>query len=252
MPSGQSGPHLSSSTPCERRVRGRGPGRRADRRGRCDDRCDEPGDGRGRSRQHRQQAPVSCRPRYRPRRGGDEAGGRARDRVRVGRRSAAQGQDGPGPSVASSSGQRRGGWPEPTRGARGAVRRPRCTSSGFSRISSRRRRGSTALGSFRSPAPVGSVRAGLPGSSGSTSTGSVEPVWWHQGRSPAYGEGITFWALGEMVRERAGLLENDDEPTTRAKIAETVARARSRRSRSTLDRAGATHPPRARRRSCRV
>src|SRR4029077_621496 len=23
--------------------------------------------------------------------------------------------------------------------------------------------------------------------------GLVEPVWWHDGRSPAYGEGITFW-----------------------------------------------------------
>ena len=33
-----------------------------------------------------------------------------------------------------------------------------------------------------------------------------------------------FWALGEMVRGRCGLLETDDEPTTRAKIAETVAR----------------------------
>ena len=30
--------------------------------------------------------------------------------------------------------------------------------------------------------------------------GVVEGVWWHDGRSPAYGEGITFWALGEMVR----------------------------------------------------
>ncbi len=30
-------------------------------------------------------------------------------------------------------------------------------------------------------------------------------VYWHQGRSPAYGEGITFWALGEMVRRRAGI-----------------------------------------------
>jgi class 3 adenylate cyclase len=48
--------------------------------------------------------------------------------------------------------------------------------------------------------------------------GLVERVWYHDGRSPAYGEGITFWALGEMVRRRAGLLETDDEPTTRAKI----------------------------------
>ena len=35
--------------------------------------------------------------------------------------------------------------------------------------------------------------------------GLQETVYWHGGRSPAYGEGITFWALGEMVRERAGL-----------------------------------------------
>ena len=53
--------------------------------------------------------------------------------------------------------------------------------------------------------------------------GLVETVWWHEGRSPAYGEGVTFWALGEMVRRRAGLLETDDEATTRAKIAATVA-----------------------------
>ena len=44
-------------------------------------------------------------------------------------------------------------------------------------------------------------------------------VRWHQGRSPAYGEGISFWALAEMVRSRVGLLELDDAPTTRAKLA---------------------------------
>ena len=47
-------------------------------------------------------------------------------------------------------------------------------------------------------------------------------VWWHAGRSPAYGDGITFWALGEMVRGRAGLVETDDEATTRERIAATV------------------------------
>jgi class 3 adenylate cyclase/tetratricopeptide (TPR) repeat protein len=52
--------------------------------------------------------------------------------------------------------------------------------------------------------------------------GVVESVWWHEGRSPAYGEGITFWALGEMVRSRAGLLESDDPDTTRARIADIV------------------------------
>jgi class 3 adenylate cyclase/tetratricopeptide (TPR) repeat protein len=53
--------------------------------------------------------------------------------------------------------------------------------------------------------------------------GLLEVVYWHDGRSPAYGEGITFWALGEMIRGRAGLLETDDQATTRAKIAATVA-----------------------------
>jgi class 3 adenylate cyclase/tetratricopeptide (TPR) repeat protein len=53
--------------------------------------------------------------------------------------------------------------------------------------------------------------------------GLAETIYWHNGRSPAYGEGITFWALGEMVRERAGLAELDDEPTTRAKVKEMVA-----------------------------
>jgi class 3 adenylate cyclase/tetratricopeptide (TPR) repeat protein len=52
--------------------------------------------------------------------------------------------------------------------------------------------------------------------------GIVEDTYWHSGRSPAYGEGITFWALGEMVRERCGLAETDDETTTRAKVRETV------------------------------
>jgi class 3 adenylate cyclase/tetratricopeptide (TPR) repeat protein len=54
--------------------------------------------------------------------------------------------------------------------------------------------------------------------------GLVETVYWHTGRSPAYGEGITFWALGEMVRGRAGLAETDDEATTRAKVVAAVDR----------------------------
>ncbi len=53
--------------------------------------------------------------------------------------------------------------------------------------------------------------------------GLAADAFWHEGRCPAYGDGITFWALGEMVRARAGLLETDDEPTTRRTIAETVA-----------------------------
>jgi len=52
--------------------------------------------------------------------------------------------------------------------------------------------------------------------------GVLDNVWWHAGRSPAYGDGITFWALGEMVRGRAGLAETDDEATTRDRVTATV------------------------------
>ena len=52
--------------------------------------------------------------------------------------------------------------------------------------------------------------------------GLSDLVWWHDGRSPAYGDGISFWALGEMIRARCGLLESDDERTTRTKIASTL------------------------------
>jgi class 3 adenylate cyclase/predicted ATPase len=53
--------------------------------------------------------------------------------------------------------------------------------------------------------------------------GVVQTIYWHRGRSPAYGEGVTFWALGEMIRRRAELAETDDEATSRARIAATVA-----------------------------
>lgn len=53
--------------------------------------------------------------------------------------------------------------------------------------------------------------------------GVLERVWWHSGRSPAYGEGITFWALGEMIRARAGLAESDDEQASRKAITAMLA-----------------------------
>ena len=53
--------------------------------------------------------------------------------------------------------------------------------------------------------------------------GVVETVWWHHGRCPSYGDGISFWALGEMVRKRAGLAEGDDEAAVRAGIAAALA-----------------------------
>ena len=52
--------------------------------------------------------------------------------------------------------------------------------------------------------------------------GVTELAYWHQGRSPAYGDGISFWALGEMVRMRIGIGEGADEPTTREHLGRTL------------------------------
>ncbi len=53
--------------------------------------------------------------------------------------------------------------------------------------------------------------------------GLAETIYWQQGRSPSYGEGITFWALGEMVRMRAGISEGEDPFEARAKLAASVS-----------------------------
>ena len=53
--------------------------------------------------------------------------------------------------------------------------------------------------------------------------GLVELIYWHQGRSPAYGEGLAFWALGEMIRGRARIAESDPVDIARAKLAEMAA-----------------------------
>jgi len=50
-----------------------------------------------------------------------------------------------------------------------------------------------------------------------------ELTFWRQGRSLPYGEGISFWALAEVVKAQAGVLETDDRERTEAKLRETVA-----------------------------
>jgi class 3 adenylate cyclase/tetratricopeptide (TPR) repeat protein len=53
--------------------------------------------------------------------------------------------------------------------------------------------------------------------------GLVGDVYWHDGRSPAYDQGLPFWALGEMVRQRAGIAETDDPLRSRTKLRTAVA-----------------------------
>jgi class 3 adenylate cyclase/tetratricopeptide (TPR) repeat protein len=53
--------------------------------------------------------------------------------------------------------------------------------------------------------------------------GVVGDVFWHAGRSPAYGDGVSYWALVEMVRARCGIADGDDPATGRRKVRDTIA-----------------------------
>ncbi len=47
-------------------------------------------------------------------------------------------------------------------------------------------------------------------------------VLWHQGRSLPYGEGVSYWALAEMIRARLGIVEEEDPKRAREKLRATV------------------------------
>lgn len=46
---------------------------------------------------------------------------------------------------------------------------------------------------------------------------------WRQGRALPHGDGATFWPLSEIVRQEAGVLENDDLATVESKLSRAVA-----------------------------
>ena len=49
-----------------------------------------------------------------------------------------------------------------------------------------------------------------------------ELIIWRQGRSLPYGEGVALWALGEIVKAQAGILESDRADEASAKLAAAV------------------------------
>jgi tetratricopeptide (TPR) repeat protein len=51
-----------------------------------------------------------------------------------------------------------------------------------------------------------------------------ELIRWRQGRSLPYGQGVSYWALGEMVKAEAGILESDPADVAETKLREVVAR----------------------------
>jgi class 3 adenylate cyclase/tetratricopeptide (TPR) repeat protein len=48
---------------------------------------------------------------------------------------------------------------------------------------------------------------------------------WHRGRCLAYGEGVTYWALAEMVRTRARIVEGEDSQSALAKLREALEKS---------------------------
>jgi class 3 adenylate cyclase/tetratricopeptide (TPR) repeat protein len=52
--------------------------------------------------------------------------------------------------------------------------------------------------------------------------GIVDTVWWHRGRCLAYGEGVAYWALADMVRMRCRIAEDEASATAREKLAATL------------------------------
>ncbi|MDQ3380360.1 MAG: AAA family ATPase, partial [Actinomycetota bacterium] len=55
-------------------------------------------------------------------------------------------------------------------------------------------------------------------------TGEFGIVFWRRGGSLPYGEGVTFWALSEMVKAQAGILESDSSKEAGGKLHEAVGR----------------------------
>jgi class 3 adenylate cyclase/tetratricopeptide (TPR) repeat protein len=54
--------------------------------------------------------------------------------------------------------------------------------------------------------------------------GVAQTVQWHRGRCLAYGDGVAYWALAEMVRMRAGIAEGEEPGSARAKLRSALER----------------------------
>jgi class 3 adenylate cyclase/tetratricopeptide (TPR) repeat protein len=72
--------------------------------------------------------------------------------------------------------------------------------------------------------------AGVPGIGKSRMVGELfqsierggELTYWRQGRSLPYGQGMSYWALAEMVKAQAAILETDSDDEVEAKLTRTV------------------------------
>ena len=54
--------------------------------------------------------------------------------------------------------------------------------------------------------------------------GLAEEVLWHRGRCLSYGDGVAFWALAEIIRQRLGIAEDDPAEVAAGRLAEGLDR----------------------------
>ena len=52
--------------------------------------------------------------------------------------------------------------------------------------------------------------------------GIADTVYWHRGRCLSYGEGVTYWALADMVRMRCRISEDEESASATAKLRATL------------------------------
>ncbi|MBA2508506.1 MAG: AAA family ATPase, partial [Nocardioidaceae bacterium] len=78
-------------------------------------------------------------------------------------------------------------------------------------------RSSPRLVSVTGPAGVGKSRLGW--EFRKYIDGLLVTVWWHQGRCLSYGDGVAFWALAEMVRQRFQIADEDPTRVAAEKLA---------------------------------
>jgi class 3 adenylate cyclase/tetratricopeptide (TPR) repeat protein len=52
--------------------------------------------------------------------------------------------------------------------------------------------------------------------------GIAETVYWHRGRCLSYGEGVTYWALADMVRMRCRIAEDEEPGSASSKLHATL------------------------------
>lgn len=71
---------------------------------------------------------------------------------------------------------------------------------------------------------VREIRGRLESAAGAAlGTGAEPTLRWLQGRCLPYGNGLTFWALGEVIKDWAGILESDDSSASAEKLAAALA-----------------------------